>query len=65
MIYSLPAAPPAELESNLKCLQDCAQTDPRFRADLSRLEAVKAGCEWVGGALAERRACKCPPAHAR
>ena len=27
--------PSSELETNLKCLQDCARTDPVFRKDLS------------------------------
>ena len=43
MVYSLPAKPPRELETNLKCLQDCAVSDKRFRADLSRLAKVKRG----------------------
>lgn len=40
MIYSLPARPPLELEANLKCLQDCVQTEPVFRKDRSRLEKL-------------------------
>ncbi|MEO6054612.1 MAG: metalloregulator ArsR/SmtB family transcription factor [Chthoniobacterales bacterium] len=44
MIYSLPANPPAQLVSNLKCLQDCAQTDKRFRADLKKRN--QRCCEW-------------------
>ena len=37
MIYSLPKRPVPELEQNLKCLQDCVQTDPLFRRDLKGL----------------------------
>jgi ArsR family transcriptional regulator len=58
-IYSLSIKPPLELEANLQCLQDCASTDKRFRADLKRLETVRADCGWIGGALENQRACKC------
>lgn len=51
MIYSLPARRTPELESNLKCLQDCAQTDKRFRADLQRLKAARKNSKWVAEAL--------------
>lgn len=57
MIYSLPARPSPELEANLKCLQDCARTDERFRADLKRLSKVLAGCGWVSGALKAKQSC--------
>src|SRR5919202_4261760 len=42
MIYSLPEKRDAELEANLKCLQDCVQTDPVFKGDLKRLDKVLA-----------------------
>jgi ArsR family transcriptional regulator len=46
MIYSLPAKRPAELEKNLKCLQDCAQSDRVFARDLKKLARLrKSGCE--------------------
>ncbi len=44
MIYSLPGNRAAELEANLKCLQDCVQSEPEFRADLQRLAELRAGC---------------------
>ena len=47
MIYSLPALLPAELEANLKCLQDCVQTHPVFTKDLKRLRAISSECCWV------------------
>jgi ArsR family transcriptional regulator len=47
MIYSLPTSPPAELEANLKCLQDCVQTHPVFKNDLKRLKAIRSECCWV------------------
>ena len=47
MIYSLPASPSAELEANLKCLQDCVQTHPVFKNDLKRLKAIRSECCWV------------------
>jgi len=59
MIYSLPAVRPAELETNLKCLQDCVQTDPRFRADLENLRGIKGSCDWVEGALRQKSPCDC------
>lgn len=40
MIYSLPPAPPPGLEANLKCLQDCIQTEPVFRRDQARLKKL-------------------------
>lgn len=42
MIYSLPPKPAAELTANLKCLQDCVQTDPVFKRDLKALARVRA-----------------------
>jgi ArsR family transcriptional regulator len=44
MIYSLPEKRDAELERNLKCLQDCASTDPDFRRDLQRLAKSAVAC---------------------
>lgn len=40
MIYSLPSSPQAELEANLKCLQDCAEAEPIFKQDRARLRKV-------------------------
>ena len=37
MIYSLPKKRSRELENNLKCLQDCVQTDPIFKRDVKRV----------------------------
>ena len=42
MIYSLPRQRATELEMNLKCLQDCVQTEPIFKRDLQRLDKVVA-----------------------
>ena len=47
MIYSLPAKPSVELESNLKCLQDCAHTYPVFRADLHHLRKMRKELGWL------------------
>ena len=44
MIYSLPARRDAELTRNLKCLQDCAQSDPVFARDLRQLGALQKSC---------------------
>ena len=56
-IYSLPLEPSPDLEANLKCLQDCAPTDKRFRADLKALEKVRTGCGWIGEALESKPTC--------
>jgi ArsR family transcriptional regulator len=37
MVYSLPPSPPAELQANLKCLQDCVQSEPVFVRDRKKL----------------------------
>lgn len=51
MIYSLPRKRAAELESNLKCLQDCVQTDPVFKRDLRALAKVRKVANAPSGAL--------------
>lgn len=40
MIYALPPSPPPELDANLRCLQDCVQTDPVFQADRAKLREL-------------------------
>src|ERR1700710_2371501 len=42
VISSLPNKQAAELTANLKCLQDCAQTDPVFKRDLKSLNKLLA-----------------------
>lgn len=44
MIYSLPKKRAAELETNLKCLQDCAQSDKVFARDLRNLARLQKSC---------------------
>ncbi|MFL6589305.1 MAG: ArsR/SmtB family transcription factor [Chthoniobacterales bacterium] len=44
MIYSLPKKAAAELKANLKCLQDCAQSDNAFARDLKNLARLKKKC---------------------
>jgi ArsR family transcriptional regulator len=44
IIYSLPKRPPAELTLNLKCLQDCVQTDSVFQRDLQKLAKLQKRC---------------------
>ena len=41
IIYSLPAKPARELEANLKCLQDCVQSDAQFKRDLKALAKLQ------------------------
>jgi ArsR family transcriptional regulator len=50
MIYSLPKCRAPELEQNLKCLQDCVQTDPIFKRDLRRLAKVARSSGTLAGA---------------
>lgn len=47
MIYQLPKDAPPELDLQLRCLQDCVQTNPVFREDLKRLKKIQCSCEWV------------------
>jgi ArsR family transcriptional regulator, arsenate/arsenite/antimonite-responsive transcriptional repressor len=51
MIYSLPTSPGRELDLQLRCLQDCVQTEPVFREDLRRLKALGPQCNWIPQAL--------------
>jgi ArsR family transcriptional regulator len=57
MIYSLPRKRAPELAANLKCLQDCAQSDPVFKRDLKTLAKLRSTCCEPDGILAtlERR----------
>src|SRR4029077_3356152 len=43
MIYQLPKHVPPELDLQLRCLQDCVQSNPVFREDLKRLKKMR--CE--------------------
>jgi len=42
MVYCLPEPQPRELALQLRCLRDCAQSEPLFQEDLNRLEALRA-----------------------
>ncbi|HEX4629538.1 MAG TPA: metalloregulator ArsR/SmtB family transcription factor [Chthoniobacterales bacterium] len=44
MVYSLPKNRTPELDNNLKCLQDCVQSDRAFAGDLKRLAAIQKSC---------------------
>lgn len=44
IVYSLLAKPAAELQANLKCLQNCVQSDPEFRRDLEKLAVLRTSC---------------------
>ena len=52
MIYSLPGKREPELETNLKCLQDCAQSDPVFGIDLKALAKLQTSCCEPAGSFA-------------
>ncbi len=53
IIYSLPRKRDAELDANLKCLQDCVQTHPVFRRDLKKLAKLRSKCCEPAGMFAE------------
>ena len=42
MIYSLPTKQSPELQANLKCLQDCVQSEPVFKSDRRALAKLRA-----------------------
>ena len=44
MIYSLPKKVDAELKKNLKCLQDCVQSDAVFARDSKKLAQLRKRC---------------------
>jgi ArsR family transcriptional regulator, arsenate/arsenite/antimonite-responsive transcriptional repressor len=44
IIYSLPQRRADELERNLKCLQDCVQTEPAFKRDMEKLSKLAKSC---------------------
>ena len=44
IIYSLPQRRSNELERNLKCLQDCVQTDAAFQRDMEKLSKLAKSC---------------------
>ena len=44
MVYSLPKKPAAELETNLKCLEECVRSDKVFASDLKQLSAIQKSC---------------------
>jgi ArsR family transcriptional regulator len=44
IIYSLPKRAPNELQKNLRCLQDCVQTDAIFKRDLRKLATLQKTC---------------------
>jgi ArsR family transcriptional regulator len=44
MIYSLPKKRARELETNLKCLQDCVRSEAVFARDLKKLARLRESC---------------------
>jgi ArsR family transcriptional regulator, arsenate/arsenite/antimonite-responsive transcriptional repressor len=44
MMYSLPKKRAPAFEMNLKCLQDCVQSDPVFKRDLKAMANLQAKC---------------------
>lgn len=58
MLYNLPPDRHPELHRQLKCLQDCVQTDPKFQRDQRRRRALHAECDRVSDALSKQKAPK-------
>jgi ArsR family transcriptional regulator len=56
MIYRLPQKAPAELDLQLRCLQDCVQSHPVFREDLRRLQETLGDRGWVEEAASANKA---------
>lgn len=44
MIYSLPKQRLRDLDTNLKCLQNCARAEPVFARDLHKLSRLRKKC---------------------
>src|SRR5262249_16123370 len=44
IIYSIPPERAAELDRNLKCLEDCVHTEPVFQRDLQKLAKLQKKC---------------------
>lgn len=63
-IYSLPEPRPPELDLQLRCLQDCAQTEEVFRADVRRWKSLRSECCWIAEALDQPDASKASQAKA-
>jgi len=59
MIYQLPEKVPAELDLQLRCLQDCVQTHAVFREDLKQLAKLQSECGWVEAAVHTNAKQKC------
>lgn len=54
IIYSLPPRRSAELDRNLRCLQDCVQTDAEFKRDLQKLKKLQQNCCEPAGVFTRR-----------
>jgi ArsR family transcriptional regulator len=55
MIYSLPKKRSRELQTNLKCLQDCVQSDPVFSRDSRKLARLRESCCEPAAVFAKRK----------
>jgi len=62
MIYRLPKQRSAELDANLRCLQDCVQTHAVFKEDLGRLRKMQPKLGWLctAGTCADEVGCPEP-----
>jgi len=58
MVYRLPSKRTPELEANLQCLQDCAQTDTRLQKDRKVLAKLDIDRTWMD--QADESACESP-----
>ena len=53
MIYALPQHPPPELTRQLRCLERCVPSQPRFARDLRRLQVLQPQHRWLKETLSE------------
>ena len=47
VIYRLPRKRSAELNLQLRCLQDCVQSHRVFKQDLKNLKKIQCACDWI------------------
>jgi ArsR family transcriptional regulator len=47
MIYRLKQPRSNEFDLQLKCLEDCARSNPMFQADLKQQKKLRCECDWI------------------
>jgi len=57
VIYRLPRKRSSELDLQLRCLQDCVQSQRIFKEDLKKLRKVQCDCDWIAPSVPVRSKC--------